>query len=196
MDNGRGPNVLSVTPENSVSTPAAHVRVELSSLAVPIGCRRKPGDLISPTRTRTLKPSGRSANACTDEDEIDAMSPTPSLIHSILGNFASAMFSISLIISIVFFAVTWLTILRSARSIKDQILPNATGVSLSLCLNECALLTVVVAVDINTWLRPPTRPRCTRVIHFMDGRCLRCTHHLRGSILVLFLHPRGLRTVQ
>jgi hypothetical protein len=126
--------------------------------ALPAGHSRKPGDPISLSPAETLKSSRGSADACVDEDEIDAMSPTPSLVHFVLGNFAFAMTLISLIVFIAFFAVTWLTVLRDARSMRDQVLSNAAGVSLSFCFNGCALLTVVVAVGINTRPWPSTGP--------------------------------------
>jgi len=70
-----------------------------------------------------------------EEDEVRP--PTPSLVRSVLGNFAFAMLLISLIIFIVFFAVAWLTVLRDARSMRDQVLSNATGVSISILQRVC-----------------------------------------------------------
>jgi len=63
------------------------------------------------------------------------MHPITSLVHSFLANFVIAMSSISSIVFTVFFAVTWLTVLRDVRLMKDQVLSNATGVSLSPCFN-------------------------------------------------------------
>ena len=127
------------------------------------------------------------------EDEVRP--PTPSTVHFVLGKFAFAMSLISLIILIPFFAVAWLTVFRDARSMSDQVLSNATGVSLSPYFNEHALLTVVVVIGINTRTRPSTEPRCIRVIHFMDGPRLRSAHRLWGSILGLCSCPHDLQTV-
>ena len=146
MDSYNEPDVPSVAPEDLISTPAAHIGICIGVLSPALST----GDPISPSPAGTLKSSKGSVDACVDEGGINPMYPTPSLVHFVLGNFAFATFLISLIISIVFFAVTWLTVLRDAQSMKDQVLSDATGVSLSPCLNECPLLTVVVAVGINT----------------------------------------------
>ena len=98
----------------------------------------------------TPKSSRASVDACVGEEELNAAPPIPSLVHFILGNFAFAMFLISLIIFIVSFAVTWFTVLRDARLMKDQVLSDTTGVGLSFCFNKCALLTVVAAIAIDT----------------------------------------------
>ena len=90
------------------------------------------------------------------EDEVRP--PTPSTVHFVLGKFAFAMSLISLIILIPFFAVAWLTVFRDARSVSDQVLSNATGVSLSPYFNEHALLMVVVVIGINTRPWPSTEP--------------------------------------
>jgi len=128
-----------------------------------------------------------------DKDEVRP--PTPSLIHFVLGNFAFAMLLISLIIFIPFFSVAWLTVFRDAWSMRDQVLSNATGVSLSPYPNERTLLMVVVAVGINTRPRPSAQLRCICVIHIMDGPRLRSAHRLWGSILALSPCPYGLQTV-
>jgi len=168
MDDCNKPDVPSIAPEDLVSTPAAHIRTEILSPALPTDHSRKPGDPIP------LSP----ADACADEDsEVNMMLPTPSLIHSVLGNFAFAVFLISLAILIVFFAATWLTVLRDARSMRDQVLSNVTGVSLPICFNRCVLLTAAAALGINTRPYHPTRSRCICVVHFMEGRFLRCTHY-------------------
>jgi len=194
MDSCNGPDIPSITPEEPVSTPAVHVGIcaEVSSPALPAGHSSQPGNHVSPSPAGTFEFSRGSAGV---GDEIDAMPPTPSLIHFVLGNFAFAMFLIFLLIFIVFFVVTWLTVLRDARLVRDQVHSNVTGVSIS-CFNGCALLTVVVTVDINNRPRPPTGPQCIRVIQFMDGPRLRSAHHLWGSILVLCSHPRGLQTIR
>jgi len=180
------PDITSIVPEDPVPTPAANIDIcaEALSPTLQTGRSKRPGDPISLRPARTLK-SGRSADACVDEDEINAMPPTPSLVHFVLGNFAIAMSLISLIIFTVFFVVTWLNVLRDARSMIDQVRFNVTGVRLSLCFNRCTLLTTVVAVGINTRPRPSTGSRCIRIIHFVDGRCLQCPHYPWGSILVL-----------
>lgn len=191
MDNCSEPNVLSVTPENLVPIPSNH-----TPLALPTDHSMAPGDPISPSPAGTLESSRRSADACVDENETNMMPSTPSTIYSRLGNFVFAILLISFILFSIFVVVICSTALRDARSIEDQVLSNATGVSLSLSFNRCALLTVVVAVDINTRQWPSTKPQFTRVIRFMDGPCLRCAHYLRGFILGLFPRPCGLRTVQ
>jgi len=173
-------DISSITPEDLVSTPAVHISIctEVLSSALPTGYSIKPRDSIVLSPAGTFKSSGGSAGARVNEDEINAMpGPTPSLVHFVLGNFILAMFLISLIIFIVFFAVTWLTVLRDARLMKDQVLSNATGVSISL-LQRCALLTVIVVVGISARPHPPTKPRYIFVVHFMDSPCLRSAHHL------------------
>ena len=124
----------------------------------------------------SIAPEDLIPTPAADEDEV--RSPTPSLVHFVLGNFAFAMFLISLTIFIVFFAVAWLTILRDARSIGDQVLSNATGVSISLLQRVCFTNGHRRAAGINARPRPPTGPRCIRVIHFVDGPYLRSTHYL------------------
>ena len=192
------PDVASVVPQDLVPTPAADIDTcaEALSPTLQTGRSRRPGDPISLSTAGTPRSSRRSADACVDEDEINAMLPTPFLVHFVLGNFAFAMFFISLIVFIVFFAVTWLTVLRDARSMVDQVLSNVTGVSLSLCFNGCASLTAVVAVGIDTRPRPSTGSRRIRIIHFVDGRRLWWPHYPWGSIPVLRPHPRGLQTVR
>ena len=69
-------------------------------------------------------------------DEDETKPPTPPLVHFFLGKFTLAIFLISLIIFIVVFAVAWLTIFRDARSMSDQVLFNATGVSSLLTLTN------------------------------------------------------------
>jgi len=103
-------------------------------------------------RAGFLKSSRRSAGACAGQSEINVVSRIPFLVNFILGNFAFAMFLISLVTSIVFFAVAWFTVIRDARLMRDQILSNATGVSLFFYLYRCALLTLVVAIGID--IRP------------------------------------------
>ena len=138
-------------------------------------------------------PEGLMPIPAADEDEI--MPPTPSLVYFVLGNFALAMLLISLIILIPSFAVAWLTVFRDARSMSDQVLSNATGVSLSPYFNEHPLLTVVVTIGINTWPRSSAEPRCIRVIHFMDGPRLRSAHRLWDSTLELCPYPYGLQAI-
>jgi len=60
--------------------------------------------------TPTFKPSKGPVDACSVEDEINVASPISPLVHFVLRNFAFAMFLISLVTSIVFFAVTWFTV--------------------------------------------------------------------------------------
>jgi len=113
----------SIAPEDLVSTPAAHIGI----------CAEVLSPTLSTGNPISHSPAGRgSAGACVDEDEINAMSPAPSLIHFVLGNFVFAMFLISLIVFVVSFAVAWLTVLPDARSMRNQVLSSATGVSISL----------------------------------------------------------------
>jgi len=172
MDSCSKPDVPSIAPEDLVSTPAAHVRAEVLSPALSTDHPRKPGDPISLSPAVTLESSRGSADACVDEDEANVMLPTPSIIRSVLGSFAFAVFLISLAILTVFFAVTWLTVLRDARSMKDQILSDVAGVSLALYFNGCVLLTAAAALGINTRSRHSTRSRCICVVHFMGGHRL------------------------
>jgi len=137
MDNCSRPDVPSIAPEDLVSTPAAHVHTEVLSPAPPTDHSMKSGYPILLSPAATLESSRGSADACADQDEVKMMPPTPSLIHSVLGNFAFAVFLISLVILIIFFAATWVTVLRDARSMRDQVLSNVTGVSPPLCFNEC-----------------------------------------------------------
>jgi len=106
---------------------------------------------ISPVVPEDLVPTPTA-----EEDEVKH--PTPSLVHFVLGNFTFAMSLISLIIFIPFFAVAWLTVFRDAWSMRDQVLSNATGVSLSPYFNEHTLLTIIVAIGINTRPRSSTEP--------------------------------------
>ena len=132
-----GPEIPPKASEDPNPIPAAHVDIY--------------------TSTGTLKPSKEPADACADEGEINVAPPIPSLVHFALGSFAFAMFLISLITFVVFFAVTWLTVIRDARLMKDQVLSNATGVSLSFYFCGCASLTFVVTIGIDT--RPPPSTR-------------------------------------
>jgi len=149
MDSCSGPDIPLVVPEDLVPTPAPHIdtRTEVLSPAL------QPCEPSSLSLTRILK-SGKGV----DEDKINAMHPITSLVNSVLANFTIAMSLISSIVFTVFLAVTWLTVLRDARSMKDQVLSNATGVSLSPCFNGCTLLTVVVAVGVNNRPWPSTGP--------------------------------------
>ena len=196
MDNCSKPDVPSVTPEHLVSTPTAHVHTEVLSPAPPTDHAMKPGYPIPLNPAATLESSRRSVDAYADQDEVNMMLPTPSLIHSVLGNFAFAVSLISLAILIVFFAVIWLTVLRDARSMRDQVLSNVTGVSPPLCLNGCALLTVAAALGINTRPHHSTGSLCICVVHLMEGRRLWCTHHPRSSVPVLCSHTRELQAVR
>ena len=108
-----------------------------------------PGDPISLSPAGTLQSSKGSVNACVNRDEADGIPATPSLVHFFLGNLAFATPLISLIVFIVFFAI-WLTVLRDAWSMKDQVLFNAIGVSLPLYFSGCGLLTAAVALGVNT----------------------------------------------
>jgi len=163
------PEISSIVTGDLDSIPTAHVDTS--------------GKVISPTllTTHPNKPSGSTlstgmgfADSCVDEDKINAMPPTPSLIRFVLGNFFFATFSIFLTLFIVFTAVTWLTVLRDARSMRDQVLSNANGVSLYAYCNKRVLLTVTIPVGINTRSEPSTGSGCTCIIRFMGGCGLRC----------------------
>jgi len=169
---------------------------DVLSPALPTDHSRKPGYPIPLNPAATLESSRGSTDACVDEDEANIILPTPSLIHSVLGNFAFAVFLISLAILIVFSAATWLTVLRDARSMRDQVLSNVTGVSLPLCFNGCVLLTAAVALGINTRPHYPTRSRCICVVHFVEGRRLQCAHYPQGSIPILCSRSRELQAVR
>ena len=80
---------------------------------------------LDPTPTASL-----SSPTTLGEGEINVMAPTPSLIHSVLGNFALTLFTISLTLFAIFFAVTWFTVFRDARLMKGQVFSDANGVSL------------------------------------------------------------------
>jgi len=121
---------------------------------------------------------GWSAESCVDKDEVNASPPAPSLAQFVLGSFFFAMFLISLITFIVFFAVTWFTVCWDARLMKDQAFSNANGVSLHTYFTNLVLLTVAVAAGINTRPQPSTGSRCMHVIHFVDGCSLRCACNL------------------
>lgn len=85
-----------------------------------------------------IKSGNRSVDGTSVEEEINGISrpstiSTQSPIHFVLGNFVFAVLSITLIIFTFFFAVTWFTVFRDARSTTDRILSNsATGVSTCL----------------------------------------------------------------
>ena len=83
----------------------------------------------------SIAPEDLIPTPAAEEDKV--RSPTPPLVHFVLGNFALAMLLISLIIFVVFFVVAWLTVLRDARSMRDQVLSNATGVSISPLQRVC-----------------------------------------------------------
>ena len=105
----------------------------------------------------TTKSDGHPADTFADvEDGIDmiphlsVLSPR-SLVRFVLGNIFVAMFLISLIIFVIFFAVNWF-ILRDVRSmgVNLQVFSNSTGVSLCLYYNEWVTLMTIVATGINT----------------------------------------------
>jgi len=181
------PDIASIVLKDPVPTPAANTDIcaEALSPTLQTGFSKRPSDPISLSPAGTLKSGRRSADACVDGDKINAIPPTPFLVDFVLGNFAIAMSLISFVVLTVFFAMTWLTVFRDARSMIDQVLSNATGVRLSLYFNRCALLTVVAAVGIDTRPRPSTGSRCIRIIHFMGDPRLRCAHYLWGFISVL-----------
>jgi len=89
----------------------------------------------------TPKSDSPSARTSVHRDEIDVMPHPPALstrspVHFVLGNFLFATFLISLIIFIIFFAVTWFTVLQDARLMNDWVHSNVAGVSMCLHDNE------------------------------------------------------------
>jgi len=181
-----------------VSIPAAHVRTDILPPVLPIATNRsrKPRDPIPLSPVATLKSCRGSADVCADEDKVNIMLPTPHPTNSVPGNPPFALFLISLAILIVFFAATWLTVLRDARSMRDQVLSKVTGVSLPLCFNGCVLLTAAAVLGINTRPHHPTRSRCICIVRFVEGRRLRCTHYSRGSTPILCSRSRKLQAVR
>lgn len=129
----------------------------------------------------TPKSDSQSANTFADNDKPNVI-PYPSIhstqspVNFALDNFFFAMSLISLIVFTTFSAMTWFTVLQDTRSMTDRVLLNATGVSLCLYQNERALPTIIVAIGIDTRSHLPTGPGRMRVIHFMEGRRLRCGH--------------------
>ena len=117
-------NILSTTTGELDSIPTIHVDThgEVASSTLPNAYQNKPSDptLSSPA---IFKPG--PAGGCADEGAINAMPPTPSLIH-----FLFEMFSISLTLFIFFFTVAWVTVLRETRLMEDRVLSDANGVSL------------------------------------------------------------------
>jgi len=113
------------------SIPATHIGThgEVVSPAFPAADLNEPSD---PTLSRSgiFGLGMRPADSCADEGIANATPPTPSLIHLALNNFFFAMFSISLILFIVFFTLAWFTVLWETRLMKDQVLSNTNGVSL------------------------------------------------------------------
>jgi len=177
-DGGSKPEILSIATGDLSPTPTPHVDTsdKVTSPALLTTHPNKPSGstLSSP---RILNSGMGFADSCADEDKINAMLPTPSLTRFVLGNFFFATFSIFLTLFIVFFAVTWFTVLRDARLMRDQVLSDVNGVSLYVYCNKRVLLTVVVMVGINTRPEPSTGSGCTCVVHFMGGCGLWCAHN-------------------
>ena len=126
--------------------------------------------------------SGSSLDTSANEDDIDVIFPpstlsTQSPAHFVLSNFFFAMSLISLILFIIFSTVTWFTVLRDARSMSDQLLSNATGVSLRL-YHMRMVLTTVATVGIDTRPQRSTVSGCMRVIHLMESPRLRRGYHI------------------
>ena len=109
----------------------------------------------------TPKSNSRSVDTSADEDDRKInMTPrssalsTRSPVHFVLGNFFFAMFLISLVISVIFFAVAWFTVLRDAWSMDHPVPYNGTGVSQSLYHSGWTLLMTVVNVAAGVDTRP------------------------------------------
>ena len=184
MGGDRELETVSAVTEELGSTPAIHIDThdEVIPPTLPTIHRNEPN---GPTlfSSRVFNPGMASVNNYADEDVINATPLTSSLIHFVLGNFFLAMFSISLILSITFFAVAWFTVLRNTRLMKDQVLHDVNGVSLYICYNKWVLTTAVIVVGFSTWPWPSTRPGCMRIVHFMEGYGLWCAHRFPGWTL-------------
>jgi len=123
----------------------------------------------------TPKSDGRSVYVPALEDRVDTK-PRPSALYtrpsiqSVLGNFFIAVSLISLIISLVFLAVTRL-ILRDARSTNLRVFSNTTGVNLYLYHDErTSLITVVIVI--NNRRQPSTGSGGIRIVHLMESALL------------------------
>ena len=172
------PSIVTEDP-NSIPAPAIHicnngegVPPELATTLT--ADSRKPSD-----PTLHGKYGGLPVNASTEEDEARMISPSRALairsaVEFLFGNFFLATFFISLIIFIVSFIVTWFTVLRDARSMNSRALSDAAGVSVHHTV--WILLMLVAAVGSDTRARPSAGPRCTHIIHFVEGRYLRGGH--------------------
>ena len=133
------------------------------------------------------------------EDATDATLRPPTLytrcsIHFVLGNFFVAIPLISLIIFVIFFAVTWF-VLWDARSLNLRVFSNSTGVSLCLYHDERTSLMAFVVIVVNTRRQPSTGSRGICIIYFMECPHLRCGHDSWGSVLGRSC-PCPLRTVR
>lgn len=152
-----------------------------------------PSDMDGSKNDETMSPAphtiliGHSENP--RNSSID-MTPRPSAFYArshirfVLGNFFVAMFLISLVILIIFFAVAWF-ILRDTRSMNLQVFSNSTGVSLYLHHKQMLLMTrrCYVAIVSNHRRQPSTGSSGIRIIHFMESHRLRRGHNLWGSVL-------------
>ena len=103
-------------------SPALHAMPTSSHPGEPIDYTFDPG---------TPKSNRQSVDTPVNRDEIDETPHSHALpVHFVLGNFFIATFSISLIIFLIFFTVTWFAVLQDARSMNDRVLSNVSGVSL------------------------------------------------------------------
>jgi len=174
-----------------ISTPSNMYNYKLDEAVSPIGhatsivYSRNHGHLAPGLGTpkSDCQSVGTSAN-----DAID-IAPRPSAlniqssIRFVLGNFFIAMLLISLIIFVIFFAVTWF-ILRDVRSLNLQVFSNSTGVSpFQLHHGERTPLMTVVVIVIDPRRRPSAGSRGVRFIHFVECHCLWCGHDPWGSVL-------------
>jgi len=115
-------------------TPAAHVAIhdEAISPALMISHSRRPGGATLLSLAETLMSGRGSAGAHSNEDEVDSLPHTPFLVHFVLGNFFLAMFLVSLTIFTLLLNMTWFTVLRDARLMRDQAFSNTARVSYHL----------------------------------------------------------------
>ena len=161
---------------------------------------RSGGHHGSPLGLETPKSDGLFVDTSAKAEDVIGMTPYPSPvsirspIHFALNSVFVAMSLISLIIFIIFFAVT-LFILWDARSMGRRVFSNSTGVSMLLYHNERTSLTTVIAVAIDTRRQPPTGPRGIRIVHLVERPHLRCGCNLCEFVLG-FSHPRLLRAIR
>lgn len=99
-----------------------------------------------------------------------------------LGNFFFAITWISLIVSIVFFIVAWVTVVPDALFVNNRVPLNTTGVSVHPHRGRWnPLLTVSIVVAIDTRALRPTGSGRAQVVNPMGGRRVRLSPPVNGS---------------